>query len=352
MMVQTKLPDPHTVTRSGAPAIGAPPTRGRVGAFIRRSAEPLGLLAALIVLCIVFSIINPARFPTVVNVQNILDQASVPLIVGVGATLVILMGSIDLSVEGLMGAAGMAFVVLSANSRGGSDLGFLAFVVAVGVGLAMGAVTGVIHTRLQVPSFIVTLGMWFVGLGIATLIFGNTSIPFLTDPVLDAWSSGVTAGLPNVFLLAAAVVLVGVGITRFTRLGRSAYAIGDNEAIARSNGIRVSRFKVYIFAIAGACSALAGVIASIQLGAGSATVGIGNLFLAIPAVVIGGTSLSGGQGGVLRTTLGVLLLITLNNGLILSGVSPSVESGVSGVVLIAAIVIAAWSQRGRLRVAK
>ena len=314
--------------------------------------KSLGEVGALVVLVVAFSVLNQESFPTVRNLRTILDQASLPLIIGVGATLVILMGSIDLSVEGLMGVSGMTFVLLSANSRQTVDLGLGAVFVAVAVGILLGLLTGLIHTRLKVPSFIVTLGVWYVGLGLATLLFGESSIPFLADDGLTAWPTDLTLGLPRSFLLAAVVVLLGVGITKFTRLGRHTYAIGNSEDIARANGVRVGRYKVYVFMVAGGCSALAGVLASLQLGAGSATVGIGMLFLTIPAVVIGGTALAGGKGGVLRTALGVVLLTVLNNGLILSGVSPNIQSGVSGLVLVVAIIAAAWPYRDRLRVVK
>lgn len=311
-----------------------------------------GEVAAVLVLIAVFAVLNPDSFLTVANARTILDQSSVPLIVGVGATFVILMGSIDLSVEGVMGAAGMTFVLLSANSRATLDLGLWAIVLAVGVGMALGLLTGLIHTRLKVPSFIVSLGVWFVGLGIATVLFGRSAIPFLAENDVTTWSRSLTLGVPNSFLLAALVVLAGVGVGRFTRVGRGAYAIGNAEEIARDNGVPVGRHKLYVFVAAGACSALAGVVASQQLGAGSATVGAGTLFLTIAAVVIGGTWLRGGKGGVLRTVLGVLLLTILNNGLVISGVSPNIQSAVSGLVLIAAIVAAAWPNRSRLRIVK
>jgi ribose transport system permease protein len=263
------------------------------------------------------------------------------------------MGSIDLSVEGVMGAAGMTFVLMTANSRGSHDYGVAtALVVALVVGVALGLISGLIHTRLKVPSFIVTLGVWYVGLGIATLLFGTEAIPFLADDSLKLWPSSLSLGLPHSFWLAVLVVALGAATARYTAVGRFAYAIGNNEQIALSNGVPVARNKIIIFALAGACSALAGVFASIQLGAGSATVGIGSLFLTIAAVVIGGTSLGGGKGGILRSALGVVLLTTLNNGLILSGVSPNYLSGVSGAILVAAIVAAAWPYRGRLRVSK
>ena len=318
----------------------------------RWHAKNLGELAALVVLVGVFAALKPETFLTLSNARTVMDQASLPLIIGVGATLVILMGSIDLSVEGVMGAAGMTFILLTANSRDTVDLGPLAIIIAIGVGVLLGLVSGMLHTRLKVPSFIVTLGVWFVGLGIATLLFGESAIPTLPDGGLKAWPSERILGIPNSFLLAALVVLVGTAVARYTRVGRFAYAIGNSEEIARDNGVPISRYKVFVFVIAAACSAIAGVLATLQLGTGSPTVGVGTLFLTIAAVVIGGTSLGGGRGGVLRTAVGVMLLTVLNDGLILSGVSANIQSGVSGAVLILAIVAASWPNRSRLRIVK
>ena len=312
----------------------------------------LGEVGALVVHIVVFAVINPSTFLSIGNVRTILDQAATPLIVGVGATLIVLMGSIDLSVEGLMGAGGMAFILTTENSRGSTDLGPLSFVIGIAMGAVLGMIAGTIHTRLKVPSFIVTLGFWFVGLGIATVLFGTETIPLLPDGGVKSWPNENLIGLPHSFWLALLVVAVGWVITRYTRLGRSAYAIGDNEDVARSNGIAVGRTKIAVFALAGAFTGLAGVLATLRLGAGSPTVGGGVLFVTVAAVVIGGTSLGGGRGGVLRTMLGVLLLTVLTNGLILSGVNSSVQSGVSGAVLILAIVVAAWPQRSRLRIMK
>ncbi|MDO9378119.1 MAG: ABC transporter permease [Nocardioidaceae bacterium] len=334
------------------PAPDAAPAAPASASRPRPRIRGVGEVAALVVLVVVFAVLNPGTFLTLDNLRTVLDQAALPLVIGVGATLVILMGSIDLSVEGVMGAAGMTFVLLSANDRNGLDLGLGAFVVAVAVGLALGLLTGLIHTLLKVPSFIVTLGVWYVGLGIATLLFGQAAIPFLTSDGLTSWPSDTTLGLPHSFLLAFVVVALGALVSRFTRLGRYAFAIGADEQIAQDNGVPVGRYKLYVFALAGGCSALAGIVGSLQLGAGAANVGIGNLFLTIAAVVIGGTALGGGKGGVLRTALGVVLLTVLNNGLILSGVSPNIQSAVSGVVLIVAIAAAGWAYRGRLRIAK
>jgi ribose transport system permease protein len=349
-MTETET-QPRTPDGQGAAAGG---THVSTGQRLRRRIElkNLGEIGALIVLLIVFSLLNPEVFPTLRNFRTILDQAAAPLIVGVGATLVILMGSIDLSVEGVMGAAGMTFVLLAADDRNTIDLGFGAVILALAVGLGLGLLSGLIHTRVKVPSFIVTLGVWYVGLGIGTLLLGSKATPYIADDNLSSWPSRLTLGVPRDFLLAALIVALGLVITRFTRLGRFTYAIGNNEQIARDNGVPVARYKVYVFLIAAVCSALAGVIGSMQIDSGAPTVGVGTLFLTIAAVVIGGTALSGGKGGILRTTLGVFLLTVLNNGLILSGVSPNIQSAVSGAVLIAAIVAAGWVHRGRLRIAK
>jgi ribose transport system permease protein len=314
-----------------------------------RDAAEVGILVALVV---VFSVLNPQSFPTPTNLKTILNAASIPMIVGVGLTFVVLMGRIDLSAEGIMGTAGMAFVLLSANSRGTMDLGAAAFPIAIVLGAGLGLVTGLVHTRLSVPSFIVSLGMWYVGLGIAAVLFGVQMIPFLQSDALKFWPTNAPLGIPNSFVLAMAVVLVGLLIEQFTRLGRYTYAIGNNESVAQVTGLPVRRYCLYVFMLSGACSALAGVLGSLQLGAGSATIGVGTLFLTLAAIVIGGTPLSGGKGGVLRTALGVLILSTLYNGLILSDVSPSIQSGVSGAILIVAVTAAGWVHRERLKVVK
>ena len=339
-------------TLAPAPSAGdestptAPRTRRRVD--VRSGAET----GALLLLVVIFSVLNKDSFPTVVNLRTVLDQASTPLIIGVGATLVILLGCIDLSVEGLMSVCGLAFVLLSANSRGPGDLGMWAIVIGLGLGALLGLANGLIHTLLKVPSFIVTLGMGFVAFGLATILFGEDQLPFLRNDTLTSWPVQRLLGLPYSFWLAFVLVAFGALVSRYTRLGRYTYAIGDNELIARDNGVPVNRYKVAVFTIAGACSGMAGILVTMELGSSPARIGIGTLFLTIAAVVIGGTSLGGGRGGILRTAVGVLLLTVLNNGLILSGVSPNVQSAVSGGILIIAIVAAAGPYRSRLRIVK
>lgn len=312
---------------------------------------PVGLVVSILVLVVIFSILNP-RFGSVENLQNVLYQASVPLIIVVGATLVIQMGSIDLSVEGIMGAAGMAWILLSANTRQDTDIGAWAWVVAIALGLGIGLLSGLVHAKLKVPSFVVTLGTWYVGLGIAILLYGNQMLPTITNEALARWPSRLSLGLPNSFWLATAVILIGVLISNYLAFGRGVLAVGNNETIARASGMFVDRIKIAAFALAGCLSALAGILATMQLGSGSPDIGFGQLFTVIPAAVIAGTALGGGEGGIMRSVLGVFLLLILNNGLVLAGVDPDFQSGVFGTILIIAIVTVAWPERGRLKVAK
>lgn len=312
---------------------------------------PASLIASMVVLLIVFAFLNP-RFASIENFRNILFQVAVPLIIIVGTTLVIQLGSIDLSVQGIMGAAGMAWILLSANTRNETDLGVLAWVIALGIGMGLGLLAGAIHALIKVPSFVVTLGTWYIGLGIGILLYGDEMLPSLKSDVLTAWPTKLTLGLPNAFWLAAVIVAGGVLLSRYTHFGRGVLAVGNNETIARNTGMPVNSIKIIAFTVAGFLSALAGILAIMQLGAGSPDMGTGQLFTVIPAAVIGGTALSGGEGGIMRSTLGVFLLIMLNNGLVLAGVNPNFQAGVFGAILIAAIVAVARPDRGRLKIAK
>ena len=319
--------------------------------FIHTYKAPLSLILAMLVLFVIFAFLNP-RFASVQNLQNVLFQISVPLIIVVGTTMVIQMGSIDLSVQGVMAASGMAWILLSPNTRLPTDIGIWAWPVALGVGLGIGILTGAMYAKLRVPSFVVSLGTWYVGLGIGIILYGNDLLPTLTSDGLARWPTSRTLGVPHSFWLAAAIVLVGVLIANFTRLGRGLLAIGNNEHIARSSGIPVTRYKIMAFATAGLLSGLAGILATMQLGSGSPDIGYGQLFTVIPAAVIGGTALGGGEGGVMRSSLGVILLIVLNNGLVLAGVDPDYQQAVFGSILIITIVAVAFPQRDRLKVAK
>ncbi len=177
------------------------------------------LLASIVVLGIVFAYLNP-RFGSLENFRNVLFQMAVPLIVIVGTTFVIQLGSIDLSVQGIMGGAGMAWILMSANTRLETDYGIWAWAVAIGIGLALGLLAGALHSLIKVPSFVVTLGTWYIGLGIGIILYGDDMLPSLTSDQLLAWPTKLTLGLPNAFWLAAVVLACGMLISRYTHFGR------------------------------------------------------------------------------------------------------------------------------------
>jgi len=282
-----------------------------------------------------FSLLTP-RFLTMSNLRDIVAQSSIPLILAIGLTFVIIAGMIDLSVEGVMAVSAVAVSLLVLNNRNDLDLGLIGVAIAVGVGGLMGLLNGLFHVWLRIPSFMVTLGMWSVGAGVATILYKGMPVAVM-DPMVRNWVLGTTLGFSNLVLFALAVLAIGWFIQRFTRMGRYAYVIGGSEEIARLSGVPLGRYKIALFTFAGLCSGLGGVLIAARLGQGTSNVGAGTLFAAVTAVVVGGTALSGGTGGVLQTLVGVLFVTSLNNGMILLGIDPFVQQSVQGVLIVVAV---------------
>lgn len=332
-------------TSPARPGTAAPPSRP-----LRRLTLDAGPLIALVALVVVFALASPT-FLTLGNLSILLTQISILLVVGIGLTFVILLGSIDLSVEGVMATSSLVFVLLAANDRNGHDLGYLAALVGVLTGTAFGLLNGLLHVRLGIPSFMVTLGTGAVGLGVATVLFGGRA-PQLRDAGLRQWGVGSSLGISNLVFVALGAVVLAHLVQRYTRVGRYGYVIGGDEPVARLSGIRIARYKVYTFMVAGTTAGLAGVMAATQLGVGDTAIGGGLLFTAITAVVLGGTLLVGGRGSVLRTVVGAGIITVLANGLILIGVNPYIQTAVQGLVIVLAVIASGWSLRRRVRVVK
>jgi len=320
--------------------------RPRRGVSLRDAGPPI----ALVVVFLVFSVLSP-EFRTLGNVQNIMDTASVLAVVTCGITFVLLMGSIDLSAPGIMGAAAIAVALLVANNRNDHDLGLAGVLVAVLLAAALGCLSGLALVLLKVPSFMTTLGVSAVGLGVATLMFNGVQ-PNISDDLLASLAVDRLLGFSYLTWLAAACVLVGYLIQRYSRLGRYAYAIGGAEEVLSLSGVKVAPYKVAIFTLAGAFYGLAGVMVTSQLSAGLVQAGKGYDFAAITAAVVGGTLLTGGRGGVLHSAVGVLLVTVLTNGLVQIGVSPYWQGGVQGLIVVVAVAAAVLPQRRRNQVVK
>ncbi len=333
---------PHRAAPAEAPARGPRSFPGRL--------STAGPVAVLVLLCLFFAVVN-SRFRTIGNVQAIAEQNSVALVVALGLTFVIVQGSIDLSAEGTMGLCSMVVALLVGNDVNGHALQWLGVAVALAVGVGVGVLNGLIHTLLRVPSLMVTLGTWSICLGLASALFTDKQ-PQVVFSGLIALNLDHWLGLsPLVYVAIGALVLVTL-VLRHTTFGRYSYAIGGDEHIVRAAGIPIKRYKIAAFAAASLLIGVAAVMSTAQSGFGNPAQGHGYLFSGIAAVVVGGTSLGGGRGGALHTTVGVLIIGVLANGMILLGVDAYLQELVQGALIILAVGLATWNLRSRAQVVK
>ena len=297
----------------------------------------LGPLLVLIVLVVGITIINP-RFLSPVNISNLLRQSSILLIVALGETYIILMGGIDLSIEGVMALTSVIIGLLAENYFNTNDYGILAVLIALLAGALMGFLNGVFHTKLRIPSFMATLGMMYVGLGLATWLSNGMNLPIL-DTMILSWARGNVGPIPNLTFFGLVVFFIAFFIERYTRFGRYVLAIGGAEDRARLSGIPIDKYKILAFTLCGFFVGLGGVLNSARIGAGAANSGLNQLFAAITAVVVGGTALSGGTGGVLGTLIGALIVTVIANGMLLAGVPSFVQPAVQGVIITIGVIL-------------
>jgi ribose transport system permease protein len=301
-------------------------------------------IAVFLALVIFFSFAAPAFF-TWRNFTATTGEAATLLIASLGASFVILMGSIDLSVG--------AIVLLVATSTVAglklfpdADLGLLVLPFGALLGALLGAFNGAITVLGRIPSFVVTLGTLSVFTGISLSILAGATIMFEL-PIFDVLTLMRTIPyLPNIALCALVLWLIFIFIGTRTRFGRFALLIGGGELVARTAGIPVDRYKIYAFMISGVTAGLAGVFAMSRLGAVGPSLGGDLLLNTIAAIVVGGTSLAGGSGGVQRTLIGVAIITVLNNGLNLMGVGPYWQLMIKGFVVIGAVLISQDRTRG------
>ena len=224
-------------------------------------------VAVLVLLCAIVSLIN-RNFLSAGNFVRIAQSAMIPLVLGVGATFIILMGSIDLSVEGVLSLSAVILSLLVLNGANSNDFGPLAVAPVLLVGAAVGFMNGVIHVRLKVPSFMATLGTWFIGVGVANALLGGMAVR-INDPIIRALAIERVLGLPWGVWLALLCLAIAFVIQNHTRLGRYIYALGGGEDLAALSGIPVARVRILAFTLAGVFYAIGGVLAAAQLGLGN-----------------------------------------------------------------------------------
>ncbi len=176
--------------------------------------------------------------------------------------------------------------------------------------------------------------------------------PLILDQTLRAFGLGRTFAVPNLAIVAIVVLALGYVLQNYTRFGRYSMAIGGGESLVRLSGIAVDRYKVAAFAFSGLLAGLGGMLGSVRIGLGHVDIGIGQMLATVTAVVIGGTSLNGGRGGVLQSAVGALMLAVLANGMIFVGITPHIQKAVEGAIILSASLLATWHLRSRLRIVK
>jgi ribose transport system permease protein len=299
---------------------------------------------ALVLMVCALSLLSD-KFLTLENGWNILRQISVNLCLSVGMTLVILAAGIDLSVGAILALSGAVAAGLLKHGVVLAPLGvhlqftvFGAIVAGMLTGTAVGCCNGVAITRLRLPPFVATLGMLSIARGLTMLWTGGFPITGL-GPEFGTLGTGAFLGIPLPVWISGTLVGVFVVLTRKSRFGRYIYAVGGNERAARLSGLPVSRIKIGVYTLGGLLSGIAGLIVTARLDSAQPNAGLGYELDSIAAVVIGGTSLSGGRGSVFGTVLGCLIIGVLNNGLFLLDVSPFWQQVVKGLVILAAVAI-------------
>jgi len=292
----------------------------------------------LIALVLFFSVINP-NFLSLRNFARLSIAASPALMVAVGVTFIIIMGSIDLSMEGAVSALAVVFcyvlVWLGGSTAG---LGFLAIPAILLLGVIVGAINGYIHVKLRIPSFMSSLAMGFVGTGAAVLMTGGNIVK-IDDEVFRSLLTYRLLGFPLMAYVAFAFLLLGWVIQAYTRVGRNFYAVGGGEDLAHASGVNVKRVRVLGFALAGFFFAVAALLQVAKLGQAESVTGSNLMFISITSVVVGGVALWGGVGGVWNALVGVLIVSVINNGMIVVGVPDFIQDGLLGLLVIIAVIL-------------
>ena len=292
------------------------------------------------------------RFPTFLKTENLLNvanQIAVVAILAIGMTLVIVTAGIDLSVGSLI-ALSAVVTTLFIRDHGGADAtaGTLAWCGAAGVGAGavIGLFSGAMITTFRIPPFIATLAVMQVASGLAYILARGGSIYEVPDGFTALGRGASIGGLPNAVLLMLALYIVAHVLMSHTALGRYIYAIGGNVEAARLSGVRIGAVLVFVYGLSGALAGLGGVVMASQLKSGSPTYGLSYELYVIAAVVVGGTSLSGGEGRIFGTLIGALIIGVIQNGMNLTGVESYTQKVVLGLVILGAVLLDMWKRRG------
>lgn len=303
----------------------------------------LGPSIALVGMFVIYSILSP-HFLTAQNMTNVLVQSAPLLILATGQTFALLMGGLDLSQGSIISV--VSVVTAGVMMDYGLEVGAIA---GLGAGVLIGLVNGLLIGRAGIQPFIVTLGMLYIAAGAAMVYSEGSSIFGLPEPDVDRffWFGGGFIGpIPVPVIIAAVIIIIAHLILTRTRMGRHVYAVGSNEQVAVMSGINTARVKVFIFLMSGSLAAIGGFMLSGRVISGQPLLGAGEILLqSIGAVIIGGTSIFGGQGGVLRTMLGVFVIAFMVNGLNLLAISTFFQQIIVGTIIILSVWLNSWRRQ-------
>ena len=294
-----------------------------------------GIIIGLLIICLLLSVMTDS-FCTVRNLSNIMRQISINVILACGMTMVIILGGIDLSVGSVIAVSGCLCCGLITNVGVPS---IIAIPISICAGTLVGVFNGFVISRTTIPPFIVTLAMMNIGRGFARIYTKATTI-LVDDPLFTFIGSGKSlGGVPIQFVYMLVVIVISGLILNRTKFGRNIYAVGDNKQAASYSGINSRRVTMTVFVIMGIFASCAGILSSARTFSAQFNVGEGSEMDAISAVVLGGTSMSGGVGRLSGTIIGCIVIGVLNNGMNILGIDSSWQYVVKGVVVLIAVFI-------------
>lgn len=303
-----------------------------------------GIGVALVLICVIFTLTAP-NFASYMNVMNIFTQISINTVIAVGMTFVILLGGIDLSVGSVLALCTIVGgLTMTSEALPVGPAIFLAVLASLFVGALCGLFNGFVSERWKIHSFVVTLGMLNIARGAALQISDSRTI-FMFPEAFSSLGAETVFGLPVIFIMALTLVIIGSIVLNRSVFGRMIYAIGNNEEAVRLSGHNTIVYKIAAYVICGASVGIAGIMYMLRLNMASPILGVGFELNAIAAVVIGGTSMMGGKGSLIGTFLGASIIGVLNNGLLLLGMGDFARQIVTGLIIVAAVVIDTYRNR-------
>jgi ribose transport system permease protein len=325
-----------------------------IASFLRSQMRNIAPFLTLILLFAFFAVASPS-FATIDNIGNILTQVSVTGVIAVGLTFVILCAEIDLSIASIANVTGIAvaYFTLQESYVNIANIplpGWAAILLALLLCALLGVVNALGLTLIGIPSFIMTLAMMQIAAGISALLVRG-QIAYKVPPLISTLGSGSIGGIPWIVIVAAVMLLAGHLVLTYTRFGRYVYMVGGNREAAEYSGLNVNLILGSVMVIAAVCAGIGGMLGVAHFGSAQQNEFDTYLLDSIAAVVVGGTSLFGGRGGIGNTIVGLFVLGVLNNGLDHVNIDSFLKILIRGLILLAALVINVYAQRLRAKAA-